>query len=115
MHKILVTGGLGFIGSTTVISLIENGYEPIIVDNLSNSKEMVIDRIKIITGKKVPLYIVDVCDEEGLRKVFEEHHPDAVIHFAGLKAVGESVEKPLMYYQNNLLSTLVLLKVMKEC
>ena len=114
MHKILVTGGLGFIGSTTVISLIENGYEPIIVDNLSNSKEMVIDRIEAITEKRVPLYITDVCDEEGLRKVFAEHHPDAVIHFAGLKAVGESVEKPLMYYQNNLLSTLVLLKVMKE-
>ena len=114
MKKILVTGGLGFIGSTTVISLIENGYEPIIVDNLSNSKEMVIDRIAMITNKKVPLYIVDVCDEEGLRKVFEKHHPDAVIHFAGLKAVGESVEKPLEYYQNNLLSTLVLLKVMKE-
>ena len=114
MKKILVTGGLGFIGSTTVISLIENGYEPIIVDNLSNSKEMVIDRIAMITNKKVPLYIVDVCDEEKLRKVFQEHHPDAVIHFAGLKAVGESVEKPLEYYQNNLLSTLVLLKVMKE-
>lgn len=114
MHKILVTGGLGFIGSTTVISLIENGYEPIIVDNLSNSKEMVIDRLEKITGKKIPLYIVDVCNEKELRKVFEKHQPDAVIHFAGLKAVGESVEKPLEYYQNNLLSTLVLLRVMKD-
>ncbi len=114
MRKILVTGGLGFIGSTTVVSLIENGYEPIIVDNLSNSKEMVIDRIKQITGKEVPLYIIDVCDEENLRTVFAKHHPEGVIHFAGLKAVGESVEKPLSYYENNLLSTLTLLKVMKE-
>ena len=114
MHKILVTGGLGFIGSETVIALIENGYEPVIVDNLSNSKEMVIDRIEQVTGKRVPYAILDVCDEQALRKVFDKYHPDAVIHFAGLKAVGESVEKPLMYYQNNLLSSLILLKVMKE-
>ena len=114
MRTILVTGGLGFIGSETVIALIENGYEPVIVDNLSNSKEMVVDRIEQVTGKRVPYAILDVCDEPALRKVFEKYHPDAVIHFAGLKAVGESVEKPLMYYQNNLLSSLVLLKVMKE-
>ena len=114
MKKILVTGGMGFIGSETVISLIENGYEPVIVDNLSNSKKIVVDRIETVTGKRVPSYIVDVCDEEGLRKVFQEFKPEAVIHFAGLKAVGESVEKPLLYYQNNLLSSLTLLKVMKE-
>ena len=114
MHTILVTGGMGFIGSETVISLIESGYEPVIVDNLCNSKQIVVDRIEMVTGKKVPYQICDVCDEEKLRKVFAEYHPDAVIHFAGLKAVGESVEKPLLYYQNNLLSTLTLLKVMKE-
>ncbi len=114
MKKILVTGGMGFIGSETVISLIENGYEPVIVDNLSNSKKIVVDRIETVTGKRVPSYIVDVCDEENLRKVFKEFRPEAVIHFAGLKAVGESVEKPLLYYQNNLMSSLTLLKVMKE-
>ena len=114
MKRILVTGGMGFIGSETVISLIENGYEPVIVDNLCNSKPIVVERIKMVTGKQVPFHIVDVCDEENLRKVFQEFRPEAVIHFAGLKAVGESVEKPLLYYQNNLLSSLTLLKVMKE-
>ncbi|MCR4562251.1 MAG: UDP-glucose 4-epimerase GalE [Bacilli bacterium] len=114
MHTILVTGGLGFIGSETVIALINNGYEPVIVDNLSNSKEAVLDRIETITGKRVPFIKLDVCDEEPLRKVFAQYKIDAVIHFAGLKAVGESVEKPLLYYQNNLMSSLTLLKVMKE-
>ncbi|MCR5078739.1 MAG: UDP-glucose 4-epimerase GalE [Bacilli bacterium] len=114
IKRVLVTGGMGFIGSETVIKLIENGYEPIIVDNLSNSKVAVLDRIKTITGKKVPFYQIDVCDEEKLREVFEKEKFEAVIHFAGLKAVGESVEKPLLYYRNNLDSSLTLVKLMKE-
>ena len=114
IKRVLVTGGTGFIGSETVIKLIENGYEPVVVDNLSNSKEAVIGRIKEITGKLVPFYKVDVCDEEALREVFRKEKFQAVIHFAGLKAVGESVEKPLLYYQNNLGSSLTLVKLMKE-
>ena len=114
IKRVLVTGGTGFIGSETVIKLIENGYDPIIVDNLSNSKETVIGRIKEITGKLVPFYKVDVADEEALREVFKKEKFEAVIHFAGLKAVGESVEKPLLYYANNLGSSLTLVKLMKE-
>lgn len=114
IKRVLVTGGTGFIGSETVIKLIENGYEPVIVDNLSNSKIAVLDRIKTITGKEVPFYKVDVCDEEKLREVFKKEKFEAVIHFAGLKAVGESVEKPLLYYRNNLDSSLTLVKLMKE-
>lgn len=114
IKRVLVTGGTGFIGSETVIKLIENGYQPIVVDNLSNSKKSVLKRIKTITGVDVPFYQVDVCDEEALRKVFEKESFEAVIHFAGLKAVGESVEKPIMYYQNNLGSSLTLIKLMKE-
>jgi len=112
--KVLVTGGLGYIGSHTVVELINNGDEVIIIDNLSNSKEEVIDKLKEITGKDIKLYIDDVCNKEALRKIFSENEIDAVIHFAGYKAVGESVLKPLMYYRNNIDSTLALLEVMEE-
>ncbi|MDO5330484.1 MAG: UDP-glucose 4-epimerase GalE [Bacillota bacterium] len=112
--RVLVTGGMGFIGSETVIALLEAGFEPVIADNLSNSKEKVLDRIETLTGKRPPFYKVDCCDEGEFRKVFEKEHIDAVIHFAGLKAVGESVVKPLEYYKNNLDSTFTLLSLMRE-
>ena len=113
--SILVTGGTGFIGSHTVVELIEAGETPIIVDNLSNSKEIVLDRIETITGKRPKFYKVDLCDAEALDAVFAEN-PDieSVIHFAGLKAVGESVAVPLRYYFNNLVSTLNLCEAMKK-
>ncbi len=114
MGKILVTGGTGFIGSHTCVELLANGYEIVIADNLSNSKEAVTDRIEKISGKKVVFSKVDVCDYDALSEVFKENEIDAVIHFAGLKAVGESVQKPLEYYTNNIYGTLVLLKVMRE-
>ena len=112
--KILVTGGCGYIGSHTVVELLNNNYEVIVIDNLVNSKKNVIDSVEKITGKNVIFYEGNVQDEILLDKIFSSHKIDAVIHFAGLKAVGESVEKPLEYYQNNLDSTLVLLKVMKK-
>lgn len=112
--KILVTGGSGYIGSHTCVELLNCGYEVVIVDNLVNSKRDVIDKIEEITGKSVFFYEGNVQDEELLGSIFRKHTIDAVIHFAGLKAVGESVQKPLLYYQNNLDSTLVLLKVMSE-
>ena len=112
--KILVTGGTGFIGSHTCVELLDSGYDVIIIDNLSNSKKEVVGYIEKITGKKVPFYEEDVCDKDALRKIFEEHKIDAIIHFAGFKAVGESVEKPLIYYRNNLDSTLSLLEVANE-
>ena len=112
--RVLVTGGTGFIGSETVIELLQNGHEAVIVDNLSNSKKEVIDRIGEITGKRPSFYQVDCCDYLGFKKVFEENGFDAVIHFAGLKAVGESVSKPIEYYSNNLISTCNLLRLMKE-
>lgn len=112
--RILVTGGTGFIGSETVIALIEKGYEVVIVDNLYNSKKEVLDRIKELTGVKPTFYEVDCCDIASFRKVFEAEKFDAVIHFAGLKAVGESVVKPVEYYSNNLISTCNLLTLMKE-
>lgn len=112
--KILVTGGLGYIGSHTVVELLDSNYEVIVIDNLSNSKEEVADKIKTITNKDFTYYIGDVRDKELLRKIFSENDINSVIHFAGLKAVGESVEKPLLYYQNNLDSTLNLCEVMNE-
>ena len=111
---ILVTGGLGFIGSHTVVELLNNNYEVIIVDNLSNSKIETLDNLKKITGKDIIFYENDICDKGNLRKIFKSHKIDAVIHFAGFKAVGESVKEPLMYYRNNIDSTLTLLEVMKE-
>ena len=110
--KILVTGGLGFIGSETVIALIENGYDAFIVDNLSNSKIGVLDRIETITKVRPEFAQVDLCDAAKLEEVFAANHFDGVIHFAGLKAVGESVRVPLAYYQNNLLSTINLVNAM---
>lgn len=112
--KVLVTGGMGYIGSHTSIELLNEGHEVIIIDNLCNSKEIVKDRIKEITGKEVKFYKMDLLDEESIEKVFRENDIDSVIHFAALKAVGESVKMPLEYYHNNLTSTLVLLKVMKK-
>ena len=112
--KVLVTGGCGYIGSHTCCSLLDLGYEVVIIDNLSNSKQEVINYIEQITNKKVDFYLGDVCDKEILNKIFTEHKIDTVIHFAGYKAVGESVAKPLMYYQNNLFSTINLCEVMKE-
>ena len=111
---ILVTGGTGYIGSHTVIELINNKYDVVIIDNLSNSKIDVIDKIEKITGVRPKFYLGDVCDKDILNKIFGENKIDAVIHFAGYKAVGESVEKPLMYYRNNIDSTLSLCEVMKE-
>lgn len=112
--RILVTGGLGFIGSHTVIELIERGHEVEIIDNLSNSREGVLDRIKLITGMKPKLYIDDATVEASMRRIFEKSAYDGVIHFAGFKAVGESLEKPLQYYYNNLVSTMVLSKLCIE-
>ncbi len=112
--KILVTGGTGYIGSHTSVELLNSGYDVVIIDNLCNSKREVVDKIESITGKKVKFYEEDVCNKEALEKIFTENNIDAVIHFAGLKAVGESVQKPLMYYRNNLDSTLSLLEVMNE-
>ena len=96
-ETILITGGTGFISSHTCVELIEQGYEPVIVDDLSNSSREVLEGIRRITGEKVPFYELDVADYEGLSRVFERHPIQAVIHFAGYKAVGESKEKPLNY------------------
>lgn len=112
--KVLVTGGTGYIGSHTVVELLNNGYEVIIVDNLVNSKIEVVDKLKKLTNKEFVFIKGDVCDYELLTKIFDDNKIDAVIHFAGLKAVGESVEKPLEYYENNVGSTMNLVKVMKE-
>ncbi len=112
--KILVTGGTGYIGSHTCCELLDAGYEIVVIDNFSNSKPDVIDKIKEITGKDFKFYEGDVCDKTLLNKIFSENEIGAVIHFAGYKAVGESVAKPLMYYRNNLGSTLSLLEVMSE-
>ena len=97
---ILVTGGTGYIGSHTCVELLKNGYEVVIIDNLSNSNNDVVDRIKKITNKDLKFYFGDVSDKELLRRIFTENKIDAVIHFAGFKAVGESVAKPLKYYRN---------------
>lgn len=112
--KILVTGGTGFIGSHTCVELLNEGYDVVIIDNLSNSKKEVVNYIEQITNKKVFFYENDVCDKDALKTIFKEHKIDAIIHFAGYKAVGESVQKPLMYYRNNIDSTLNLLEVADE-
>lgn len=114
MGKVLVTGGCGYIGSHTCVELLNDGYDVIVIDNLSNSFEDVIDRINKITGKNVKFYMGDLRDKDLVRRIFLENNIDSVIHFAGLKAVGESSLKPLEYYDNNIVSTLVLLEVMKE-
>ncbi len=111
---VLVTGGAGYIGSHTVIELLNSGNQVIIVDNFYNSQPEVLKRIKELSGKNFKFYEVDVLNKEDLTKVFEENKIDSVIHFAGYKAVGESVEKPLEYYHNNLTSTFILCEVMKK-
>ena len=112
--KILVTGGAGYIGSHTCVELLNAGYEVVIVDDFSNSKPEVLNRIREISNKDFAFYELDVADKAGMRKVFEENLPDAVIHFAGFKAVGESVSEPLKYYRNNLGSTFTLCELMEE-
>ncbi len=112
--KVLVTGGMGYIGSHTVVELLENNYEVVIVDNLVNSKIDVLDKIEKITGKRPIFYQYDLCNYQDLETIFKENKIDVVIHFAGLKAVGESCEKPLLYYQNNLISTMNLLDIMAK-
>lgn len=112
--EILVTGGTGYIGSHTCCELLNAGYDIVVIDNFSNSKPDVIEKIKEITGKDFKFYEGNVCDKTLLNKIFSENEICAVIHFAGYKAVGESVAKPLMYYRNNLDSTLSLLEVMNE-
>ncbi|WP_105108338.1 UDP-glucose 4-epimerase GalE [Streptococcus suis] len=112
--SILVTGGAGYIGSHTVVELLELGKDVVIVDDLSNASILVLDRIEEITGKRPTFYQLDVADKDGLRQVFEKENIESAIHFAGYKAVGESVEKPVMYYENNIMSTLALVEVMAE-
>ncbi len=111
---ILVTGGAGYIGSHTCIEMLNSGYDVVVVDNLDNSSAESLNRVEKITGKSVKFYENDVRDREALRKIFSENEIEAVIHFAGLKAVGESVREPIMYYSNNLESTLTLIEVMTE-
>lgn len=112
--KILVAGGAGYIGSHTVVELQNAGYDVVVVDNLSNSNEKALQRVEKITGKKVPFYKTDILDREALNEVFEKESIDCCIHFAGLKAVGESVAKPWEYYENNISGTLTLLDVMRK-
>ncbi|WP_231758590.1 UDP-glucose 4-epimerase GalE [Microbulbifer elongatus] len=112
--KILVTGGAGYIGSHTCVELIEAGFEPVVVDNLCNSSEEALRRVEAITGHSVPFHHVDITDARALGEVFRAYPVQAVVHFAGLKAVGESVSLPLRYYQNNVAGTLTLCEVMEE-
>lgn len=112
--KILVTGGSGYIGSHTVLELLRDGHQVVAVDNLSNSSQESLKRVEKISGKKVEFYEVDCADKNSLEKVFQYHHIDAVIHFAGYKAVGESVDQPLKYYRNNIDSSLTLSELMQK-
>ncbi|PKM62622.1 MAG: UDP-glucose 4-epimerase GalE [Firmicutes bacterium HGW-Firmicutes-21] len=110
--SVLVTGGTGYIGSHTCVELLKKGYDIVIADNLSNSEIDVVDKIEKITGKRPAFYEVDILDRDGIERIFSAHKIDAVIHFAGKKAVGESVEKPLMYYHNNITGTIYVLEAM---
>ncbi|MCB0777857.1 MAG: SDR family NAD(P)-dependent oxidoreductase, partial [Chitinophagaceae bacterium] len=115
MSKILVTGGCGYIGSHTIIDLVENGYEVISVDNNSRSNQVILKGVEQITGQKIKNYKVDLCDFDDTYAIFQENTDiEGIIHFAAYKAVGESVEKPLMYFENNLVSLINLLKCVKE-
>ena len=112
--SILVTGGTGYIGSHTCVELLNAGYDIVVVDNFCNSSPMAADRVREITGKDFKVYRCDIRDRDGLKKIFEEEKIDAAIHFAGLKAVGESCQKPLEYYENNIWGTVALLEVMRD-
>ncbi len=112
--SVLVTGGAGYIGSHTCVKLLEAGYDVVVLDNLSNSSPKAIGRVEEITGKKIRFYECDILDKAGMRTIFKENTIDSVIHFAGLKAVGESVAVPLKYYENNIAGTVYLLEVMQE-
>ena len=112
--SILITGGCGYIGSHTCIELLNSGYDIVVLDNLYNSNPEALRRVQEITGKEFPFYECDIRDADGMRKIFKAHQVDVVIHFAGLKAVGESVQKPLEYFDNNVTGTLVLCDVMRE-
>ena len=112
--KVLVTGGAGYIGSHTSVELLNAGYEIVIMDNFSNSKPAALDRIKAVTGKDFKFYETDLLDEKGMDRIFDENDIDAVVHFAGLKAVGESVSMPLEYYHNNITGTLILCQSMRK-
>ena len=112
--KVLLTGGAGYIGSHTIVEMCEAGHDVVVVDNFSNSSPKSVRRVEEIVGHSIPLYEADVCDEAALDRIFAEHQIDAVVHFAGLKAVGESVRMPLEYYENNLVSTFSLLRAMKR-
>lgn len=111
---ILITGGAGFIGSHTCVEMLNSGKDVVVIDNLDNSSAESLKRVEKITGKRISFYENDVCDKEALRKIFKNESIEAVIHFAGLKAVGESVREPIRYYDNNLISTLSLIEVMNE-
>lgn len=112
--NVLLAGGAGYIGTHTCVELINAGHDVVVADNFSNSCPMAVERVEEITGRKIPLYEADVCDSAAVDKIFAENKIDAVIHFAGLKAVGESCEKPVEYYRNNIDSTLTLLEAMKK-
>lgn len=112
--KVLVTGGIGYIGSHTVVELLNRDYQVVVVDDLSNSKVSVVDRVEAITGKEFDFCQIDLLDKSNLESIFQKHKIDAVIHFAGFKAVGESVEKPLEYYHNNIQGTINLLELMQD-
>ena len=112
--NVLLAGGAGYIGSHTCVELLKAGHSAVIADNFSNSCPEAVKRVEEITGAKIPLYEADVCDKVAVETIFAENKIDAVIHFAGLKAVGESVEKPLLYYRNNIDATLTLLEVMEK-
>lgn len=112
--KVLVTGGAGYIGSHTCLELLRAGYEVIVIDNLSNSHKIALDRVEKLAEKTITFYEADVMDKIALESIFSSHHIQAVIHFAGLKAVGESVDHPLSYYKNNLISSIVLFEVMQQ-
>ena len=113
--NVLVTGGAGYIGSHTCVELLEKGYGVVVIDNLVNSSAKSLERVEQITGKSLDFYQNDVRDRDAMERIFSKHDIDCVIHFAGLKAVGESVEKPLLYYDNNIAGTVTLLQAMKEC
>lgn len=110
---ILVTGGAGYIGSHTCVELLNAGYDVVVLDNLYNASEKAVERVKQITGRELVFYNADVCDRAAVTKIFDEQKIDAVIHFAGYKAVGESVHKPIEYYTNNIDGTLILTDVMR--